>query len=731
MSWLEGQFDRIYQVAQEGQELSSPVVNNAQTLVSEAIRYLQYQYKDNPEFVGQFTSDFLVRLNLIFMRSSVDHRNLEGVRKMAESLQAHGLLSALTMESGNTYKMFARMNELLEDKRLAQEKLVQKLAEETNPRERENITRDIEQLHIAPEMMSGLQADLIKEQLEVAKLGVGDYGERYESLIKEGRLSEAQASAAIENDITRAVRVAYDVFVVCQRQAVIVARGHALPRADAYMSDPGALFNVLNQEDLLTMKFHIYNVTSVKFLNALKMDMARSELKEKARGMSEEELLDYGTRRFRDLFAVPDFFSSGWRVNGVLRKINERLEKEGLSDRRDDFGLFLKLKGSREFKPGEELIAGQYDRRAIWEKIAEIRPEEIVRLYRERAINNRELTTPLNEFFAGSAFDGFRVMDSEGHIDSFRTYDKFKKEFGTIVQLLRQSGYKEFRALRIGTQGFSEAERTLIAKYFKGDATKADQLQRMFAKITSIAQQESIIHALMKHNKFEDIYTRTLLVDDAFLDILEKSSAENKGIMPVSRYWSSEVGGDALVRNYGDMDHATKAGSALLNFVYKESPKEKLDNAMTFAEETSQYNGQEARARCMRYTFGSFLGVSKQDFIWDALGVGKLPFRRAMSEIERIYGPQAMPMSRDDLRAQLDNIRTYLVGMVDYKQAPEEVAKQTKEADKYYRELAQMLEVTAKDMTKRRAVSLLFFLIFAALIEGYAVLDINSLAGKK
>ena len=53
------------------------------------------------------------------------------------------------------------------------------------------------------------------------------------------------------------------------------------------------------------------------------------------------------------------------------------------------------------------------------------------------------------------------------------------------------------------------------------------------------------------------------------------------------------------------------------------------------------------------------------------------------------------------------------------------------EAARFYKDLEGLLEVTAKDAVKRRAASLLFYLILAAIIEGYELSGVKEVTGKK
>jgi hypothetical protein len=234
----------------------------------------------------------------------------------------------------------------------------------------------------------------------------------------------------------------------------------------------------------------------------------------------------------------------------------------------------------------------------------------------------------------------------------------------------------------------------------------------MFAHFSRVAGQQDTISTLMS-DKFEDIYTRTLLVDDALLDILDKKGSEGK-ITPLSDTWrpGSEVAQDPFVRNFNDLEHFAKAAGQLVGFIYTEDAKKRLEAAQTFAEEVSNYNGQPGRSECLRYTEGTYLEISKIPMFWDAMSVGKLPFRQTMTKIEEIYGPHAETKSRGDLRQELDNMRSQI--------SPEA-----------YAELSRRLEVGGLDTVKLRGLSLLFFLVFSVFLEGYVVLDTKSLVGKK
>ncbi len=664
VKWLDRQFDTLYNLAQEGQELSSPVINNMQTVVSEAIRYIQY---NRPEELDQFQRLFTIRFNLIQMRTTVGYKSIQNIQETAYKLQVHGLLYGLSLEEGRVGKMFNRLHEMLEDRRL-----------------------NSNEFHVTPELINRLQDDLIKEQADLSDKG-GIFAGKEEA------------------DVRRAVRTAFDIFVSSQRMAVIVARGNHLKGLDAYFADPASgPLNVYNLEELLTEKFGIFNHQEQELLRQMKFDMADHHLKKYKLGvhsMNEKEREDLGKRLFRDLFAVPDFFTSGWRIKGVLDALEERLGEE----KAKEFALFMRLKNIEVKNPKD-----REKREAPWSKIAQYRPEEIMRLFRER--DQGKLVSLDKEILE---IDG-RLISEEGET----VYDKFKHKYGKALNTLREQGFEKDAPEQTDMANLTAGQKELVRKLLISDPEAGDKVVKIFTKMQERIGKEKMVDDLMTDPKFEDIYTRTLVLDDALLNKLELDTWNGEAVTPLSKRYGADQGGDALVRVWNDTANAIKAGQSLVGFIKTENGERRGEQALAFADAAAQYNGEQNRAKIVRFTMGTFLNLSKQDFMWDALGVGKLPFRRAMSKIEEIYGPQAEPMSRDELRVQLDNLHSVLV----YHANDE---KGMKTATEFYGDLEVLLEVTAMDATKRRAVSLLFYLILAAMLEGYELSGIKQASGGK
>ncbi len=666
VKWLDAQFDVLYKLAQEGQELTSPIINNLQTVASEAMRYVQY---NNPDFMDEFQRMFTTRFHLIQMRAVIGYKGIEGIKQAAYSLQAHGLMRGMSLEEGRVGAMFNRLNELLEDERLKSENM-----------------------HVFPETVNRLQDELIEEQDKLRDKGGIFAGKKRE-------------------DIVRAVRTAFDIFVSSQRMAVIVARGKHLTGLDAYFADPASgPLNVYNLEDLLTGKFGIYNIYEEEILKEIKLDMARDSLVKKGinpNSVSEQDRIDLGRRLFRDIFAVPDFFSSGWRIEGVLYALEERLGEEVAKD----LALFMRLK-----------FAPENGREKIWEKIAIYRPEEVIRLFRER--DNGRLNILYDRL---GNIDNTLTPTADEKAREITVYDKFKDKYAAALKILREQGFQKDIPEQINMANLTQDQKELLNTALENQQA-GDKVVEMFIQMQTYIKEQNLINSLVNDIKFEDIYTRTLLTDDALLDKLEsdkwRTGDEERTVMPLSKRYGADQGGDAYVRIWNDTENAMRAGQNLVKFIKTENGEKRSEFAMEFADAASLYNGEEQRAKGIRYTIGTFLNLSKSDFIWDALGVGKLPFRKAMSKIEKIYGPQAYPMSRDELRRHLDQIHSILVFHADTEEKKIEAAH-------FYKDLEGLLEVTPKDAVKRRSVSLLFYLILAAIIEGYEVTGLKEVTGKK
>ncbi len=848
MEWLDGKFDILYKFAEQGEELTSPIINSVQSLVTQAIEFVQ-NYK--PEVLDPFQRQFTTRFHLIQNRVVIGHKSMEQIGETARQLGVNGLFYAMGMENGRVGSMFNRFNELLEDERLALNK----------------------QHHVTPELAYKLQRFLIEEQMDLAKKGVSSFGDlkdipakaagdqnpndpdtwddfvwatKTDRQIKDKKMPDERIERImrikrVNADITRSVRTAYDVFVCSQRMGVIVARGRRLKGDEAYFSDPIGAFNIYNIEDLLWNKFDMYTSEQHEFVNRLKLAMAEDKIKDRRSydKLSEQEKLDLGRRLFRDIYLIPDFFTSGWRIRGITDSIQERFNslsldtlQRGISlnqllsvdelakfqqinsneektaflakKRAEDFALFMRLKYSG--KDDDKLI----DTREIWRKIAKYRPDEIIRIFRERA--DGELGDLYQKM---GGIDSSLRTNPEEEKKGITTYDKFKKTYGGALRLLREKALGngnskdmpfqldvsrinsdptlgEYKALINAALGERGAER--LANLFKimqedigirdrngndiaYSAEHNQEYKNLSDRLTAVKkeiedverkwenqktvdleekekleeQKKNIadeiarfekdsfhdkINLLLTDQRFEDVYKRTLLVDDALLGELEEDhfrgnlGKDGKPFTKLSAKFSTDKEGDSLKRSWNDHANAQKAATGLLQFIISDDPQKKIEGAREFAMRTSDYNGLSARVDCIRYTIGTLLDLSKKDYVWDLLAFEKGLFRSPISEMQRIMGVQAKAFSRDEARHELDELRTMLTGSLSKEDAetyqklsPRDRIALREKKKKTYIDLERILEVAAKDKLKMSALTFLMYLLLAVGGEGVKILQ--------
>ena len=276
-------------------------------------------------------------------------------------------------------------------------------------------------------------------------------------------------------------------------------------------------------------------------------------------------------------------------------------------------------------------------------------------------------------------------------------WDKFKDTYGGALTLIREMGMSEDPPRRINFTNL-DTEHNAILNQMCGEGS-AEKVKEIFGKMQTFIRREGtdengneldLGKRFSKDVKYADLYTRVYEVDDIPFVKLEQD-VKSVGMIPLSKKLSDSVRTDSLVRNFNDLKHAEAATEALLKGSKAHDLKTKIENYIIFAEESSMYGGQKQRSRAIRHTVGTVYLLSKQDKWADVIGLDKGPNRLAISDLQRIYGPQAEALSRDELRGHLDEIRTLLADAFDQK-----------DAEAMYHELEELLEVRGKDFMKLR-----------------------------
>lgn len=343
ISWLREKLDRIYELSVEGQELDSQQLRNAQSLQEAASRYMA-SANTSSEVIRKFDEEFLTKLNVMYARATIQQRNMEGIVGMSTRLTSHGLLNTLTFEEGKVGRMHNRIQELYDDVRV---------------KSREH--------HITPEEHSKIQRRVIEEYVALAESD----DEFVSSITKDQPMSRDRRKEAIRAAVTRSVRTGYDHFVASQREAVIVARGEALPTdkdLEGIIADPSGLFQMFNYEQMLVTKFSLLSEEQIAFFDGLKRRFAEATLLKNNKGIDidswargrveidpglaekeitrkvqkngrteeikvkvlrtpeeirEAALVEYGKSLMKDLLGVNDFYSNGWKVAPFMDQIDD------------------------------------------------------------------------------------------------------------------------------------------------------------------------------------------------------------------------------------------------------------------------------------------------------------------------------------------------------------------------------------------------------------------------
>ncbi|MBI2622941.1 MAG: hypothetical protein HYW64_02515 [Candidatus Levybacteria bacterium] len=785
-------FDALYEAAAGRDPTTSGALDLVQRAFQEADTYLTTVQQNLPG-LAELSNIFETRIRLLTMNwGAISSKSIESIQKGSYGLRAHGLLEGTNLDKGYTGVMFNRLTELLEDERLKEKRG-----------------------HLTPELANRLQDMIIEETISLR----GQFHQDGENEVYDGGGVGIHAGKN-RKDIKRAVRSAYDILVDSQRMHIIAARGKELFGTDAFFSDAGAAFKAFSPKTFASEKWGMLTVTDQRFLQEVIEKSLVDEWLENKKETYKDIILTPQQRRelgdilFKFISSPPDFFSSGWRIKGMKDQlqnyfvhrayVKEAAKDKGLSpeafkvtdwedfrrklededkgkikedkvikqiekeakEQAEKFGLFIRLKTALEEKGGEE-------RAKAWKKIQEYKPEEIIRLMREKY-------TPKEMDEVNKA-----IFGSDGDV---KDYDKFKKEFGAELRAIREQGFQgklnekdddttpvqiDFGALtsfqrqklvatlgeeRVGRveQIFKKMQDYITRKDYEIAYKETDEVDESGEKTgKKILTTKGTVFD--KDHRFADIYDKTLVTDDILLGKLERLDEKQKafGMIELSKMWSSDLGGDAYVRNMNDLAAGHTYADELIGFLKETNEEEKFKHAETAASKASDYNGRGGQARVLRHTIVPFMEASMPPGFLDTLGVEKLPFRIKMTLIEDIYGHQAKPLTQDKRREMMDKLEARLESAIqshlneiqhniekytrdlqvldpadpNYGEEKErlegEIKKEAqkkddvrKKGEEYRHRAEKVLQIRGRDLFKQKAVTLLLFLIIASLGEG-------------
>lgn len=369
-----------------------------------------------------------------------------------------------------------------------------------------------------------------------------------------------------------------------------------------------------------------------------------------------------------------------------------------------EFALFMQLKRAGTGNEKKRLESA-----GIWKKIQKYRPEEMIRIARERkgSVGDTHGLDEIDAIFTKYGIQSEDKLDFSGNKVTIRAHDVFRRDYAPVLAMIREKAYKGTPPQQVDFRSISEADKAEINKALDGiwvnkGSLPADSLKSLLAEMDLYIKNTNLTHELTHSSEYEDLYARTVKSDDVLLDQLE-NVPDNMPEGGVSSFWAAEGMGDALVRNYNDIAAAQKAGGALVSFLKTEGKDEYRKYALEFAHHVADYNGTEGAAKALRYTYGSFLLMAEQDYLVDILGVGKLG-RFATSDIERIFGAGVSPMTREELLKEMDHIRGHLT------------SGDHSDPEKYYQNLMNELSINGFDRFRDKSATLGIYLVFLLLL---------------
>lgn len=778
------------------------------------------------DFLAWELSDaFNVRLNMLYGRTAVDSGNIEQMVAVAGRAKAEGIGKALALDEGRVLVFFTRAGDLLEQMRLSEgglekhitPEMIKQLAERLKNEQIELAKKGVGAYvkeYKAAEARTKKYRESVRERLRQDPDAKGADGKQL--VLYNDAQFENKVAELTKQDMLRSERTAMDAFVFLQQLGLLNARGDFPRDENLRRTSPGGglPFNMqvfqAGQGQKLTVEGEV-------ILDEVMIDMADRELRE--RGLKDKDIKKIhplvrkglGEKLLQKIYAPADFFSSGWRMATLRRQQQQFFEykaalatlfppgvvpdhtkvtpaqieaakrnlpadvRAAAKEQAEQFALFTRLTKAGEiaglfnkdngYKKNKNVeYREKEDQLAIeWGKITKYRPEEIMRLFRDRASEEEAFvhifnSEPFLSTFAIPAdlkYVGIHIEDSHHHHLSHEEeekrkhsqqaayrYDQFKKKYGSIIAQLRASAFNEPIPRQLDITQLSPDEQKQINDFL--GPGEADRVKAMYQAMQNGIRHPhegikrylenkpaygSMTEALIKDLRFVDIYEHTLIVDDTLLGQLEKVP-DASGMVVISKVWSNEIRGDALVRNFVDIQDGSKAQQALMAFFDKTDFEERVKSLKEAGAFVHSMNGADTRVDLYRHVAGTLLNLAKKHKFLDVFNVEKLPFHIPSSKLEKLIGPHAKPLGGDELLHMINNLRNEFTNHADEENmeeklflSPEERAEKIEhrrqKAERIVYDMKELLSVRPEDVVLRKSLSWIIYLLFGLFIESF------------
>jgi hypothetical protein len=542
-----------------------------------------------------------VRQGLYLMNHVLLRKDIDHAREIAQQLGMGGLFAARAMVNGGVSVAANKLAEYVERERIDRGNTVPATA-----------------IHIARQKAS---ADLLTEAQ------AGAYGNQFGS-----------TPEAIDRNVTRAMSIGYNWFIASEQMAVHVAKGDLEGGYKQIISQPftylSALFRIMD-----------FSILKWEFLSPPQMAIVERAFKIMGNGDVVK-----GRKRFDRMISVNDLFSSIWRIEPIVRTVDLRL---GSGEGRY-FALGMRLKINSQEGRTAQL-------RETWETVAAVRPLEIAKLMKEKAMDDEKtkLTSDkgrrdqakLQESKPWKTKEDPELQGFLGRhatlFEGITTYSQLETELAKYLYPL----YANMMQTRchIDFTHLTDQQRRIIAN-LGGDAVR---FSAQMVALSEYAGDTNQINRLMDRT---ELLNRTQWVGDVPFEILEDIGAlpDEKEPGPLSYFYTIGGAEEPLTRIFNDTYSALEASKHLIGFIQTRDIKHLEE--MAAAMDT--YISPAAAAKAVHDLASAYFSMarSKPFYAWTSLD--KLPI--ATSELQSLFGMGEVSLDPAEMRKKIDQVNLIL-----------------------------------------------------------------------
>ncbi len=500
-----------------------------------------------------------------------------------------------------------------------------------------------------------------------------------------------------------AAKVGFNVFRASMRMAVHVSKGRVL-RAEM-LSEKG--YRELRKEDTFEsdpdeILVNQYNPWQFGIEKWNKMGKPKYKMFENIMKLMGKEDLEVGHQKMINALAIPDYFSSSWRIKTVFEALEKRLfiaqreanpgktEEDVKSIVEDQIasiatGLKFKLNGRHKDKNKAKDAA---------RNVAKYRPLEFIKAY---AVDYDELG---NAYSSGARQDEFKRMLDRGEFDTgnieIRNYVRLEEILGRYIYpiyekamnpvkrdkkgkvILDHDGNPAFDWINLkgidiaNPTGEHEGYITGVVELINENVPPEKQLtvfqlKALYKKIQDFASNNATLDDINKTPRHDHMHHKTLYLDDAPLGQMEQVMINSDGddLPKVSKQFFETEGGrrDPYARMWGDTFTATAAQNHMWEAMDARDHGKLTEALAGVAGTLINYSGREPYMYLSANIAAGWLDLAKAENVWGTFSLNdKVPW--ATSEFERLFGLAAPSMSRDEVKGAWERIK---LGLGQYK----------------------------------------------------------------